>query len=228
MLPARLERFRNTKTYDTLMALPLIAWFGSGGWNDAQNVAVHVRLIRAGAETTVGVLQMIAVTVSALFCAMLIVVLLVRSVPRARADGIWPRLFAVAGTFVGTGFLQLSPVALPLWLQATAVVLIIVASVLGVLVVSWLGRSFSIIPEARVLVTTGPYALVRHPLYGVEVLAITAMLIQFFSAWAVALFLSFVSLQVIRSLYEERVLEQAFPEYRDYQKRTARFLPHLF
>src|ERR1035441_3905339 len=36
------------------------------------------------------------------------------------------------------------------------------ASILGALTLSFLGRSFSVMPEARRLVTTGPYSIVRH------------------------------------------------------------------
>jgi protein-S-isoprenylcysteine O-methyltransferase Ste14 len=43
--------------------------------------------------------------------------------------------------------------------------LIVVGHLLAVYALAWLGRSFSIMAEARRLVTDGPYAVVRHPLY---------------------------------------------------------------
>jgi protein-S-isoprenylcysteine O-methyltransferase Ste14 len=222
-----LKDFRRTKVYDLLVALPLLVWFGRGGWKDAQSLVVHVQQIRAGTETTVGFLQMIAMTGSIVFCSLLVVMLLVRTLPRARANGVLPRVFAVTGTFLGTAFLYLSPVPLTLAWQITAVVLIILAAGLGVVVMTWLGRSFAIMPEARQLVTNGPYRLVRHPLYVVETIGMTAMLIQFFSLAGAALFVAYLAVQVGRALFEERVLGHTFPEYQAYAERTARFIPYI-
>lgn len=224
---ARLEDFRRTKAYDLLVASPLLIWFGRGGWKDAQNLVLHVQQVKAGTETTVGFLQMIAMAGAVLFCALLIVMLLVRTSPRARAGGVLPRVLAIAGTFLGTAFLYLTPVPLPLSLQITAAALIIVAAILAVAVLSWLGRSFAIMAEARQLVTSGPYRFVRHPLYVVETIGMTAMLIQFFSLLGVALFVAYLAAQVGRALFEERVLRQTFPEYQAYAERTARFIPYV-
>lgn len=227
-VPRWFEDFRQTKTYDILIALPLIAWFGRGGWKDAHNLAAHIEQIKAGTETTVGLLQMIAMAGAVLFCGLLIAMLLVRTAPRARAGGVMPRVLAVTGTFLGTAFLYLTPVPLPLSLQVTAVVLIIVAALLGVTVLCWLGKSFAIMPEARQLVTSGPYRLVRHPLYVVETIGMTAMLIQFFSLPGVALFVAYLAIQVGRAIFEEHILARTFPDYASYAARTARFIPFVY
>ena len=52
------------------------------------------------------------------------------------------------------------------------------ASVLAVMTLSFLGRSFSVMPEARRLVTAGPYGFVRHPLYLFELLGVIGILLQ--------------------------------------------------
>lgn len=89
----------------------------------------------------------------------------------------------------------------------------------------YLRRSFSILPEARRLVTGGPYGLSRHPLYlgeGVAAVGITVPTI----GWAGALLLAlFLAAQYIRIRTEERVLEGEFPEYGDYRRRVPRYLP---
>ena len=91
-----------------------------------------------------------------------------------------------------------------------------------------LSRSFSMMPQARKLVTGGPYAYVRHPLYLAEEAAVAAILLQY--AWFAAL--SFLAahgaVQVRRMQLEESVLRNAFPEYAAYAKRTPRLIPGVW
>ncbi len=227
-LPDWLRKFRDTKGYDLLMAVPLIAWFGRGAWLDAVAMAPLLSQWRQGNLIVVQKLQLVAIAASILFCTLLIVMLLIRTVPRARAAGIAPRALAMIGTGLGTGFLYLPPVVLPLWLQITTILLIVIAAVTEIEVLIWLGRSFSVMAEARELVTGGPYKVVRHPLYAAETVGITAMLIQFFSAAGVALTIAYVAAQVGRAVFEERILNETFPGYATYTARTKRFIPFVY
>jgi apolipoprotein N-acyltransferase len=96
----------------------------------------------------------------------------------------------------------------------------------GSALVLWrLGKSFSILPEARKLVTGGPYAYVRHPLYSVEIITILGTALQFAAPWSWIIAVIVVVLLWIRSHFEEQVLEQTFPEYAAYRARTKRFIP---
>jgi len=94
---------------------------------------------------------------------------------------------------------------------------------------AYLRRSFSIIPEARRLVTGGPYALSRHPVYLGEIA--TAIGINLATAgWlsAVAI-VYFVACELLRIRWEERILAQTFPnEYPPYARRVPRYLPNPF
>ncbi|MGC9954184.1 MAG: isoprenylcysteine carboxylmethyltransferase family protein [Rhizomicrobium sp.] len=221
------ERFRSTKTYDTLVALPLIVWFGSGTGRESLTILAHMRRIANGTADLLGVLQMLALIGSVVFSLLLIVMLLLRTAPRARAPGVMPRALAVTGTGLGTAFLYLHPHVLPIWLQAIADIMIFGASVLEIIILLRLGKSFAIMADARELVTSGPYAVVRHPLYVAEEIGILAMLIQFFAPAAIALTLAHITVQVARTVYEERILTATFPEYRAYKARTWRFIPHV-
>ncbi len=91
-----------------------------------------------------------------------------------------------------------------------------------------LGRSFSLMPQARKLVTSGPYAIVRHPLYLVEEAAVAGVLLQY--AWYAALpFLALhLAVQIGRMQLEEKVLRNAFPDYAGYAKRTYRLIPGVW
>jgi protein-S-isoprenylcysteine O-methyltransferase Ste14 len=91
-----------------------------------------------------------------------------------------------------------------------------------------LGRSFSIMAEARRLVTDGPYAIVRHPLYLAEQIAILGAFIQFASPWAVVIVVVQFGCQVQRMRNEESVLLLSFPDYAAYKERTARLIPGLW
>src|SRR6185437_15643215 len=85
----------------------------------------------------------------------------------------------------------------------------------------WLGRSFSLMAEARRLVTGGPYGIVRHPLYIGEQVAILGAAIPVMSPAALVLLALQVGCQLYRMDREEEVLAQAFPEYEAYKAHTA-------
>ena len=92
---------------------------------------------------------------------------------------------------------------------------------------AYLRRSFSIIPEARRLVTGGPYSLSRHPVYLGEI--VTAIGVNLATAgWPGALaVIYFVICELLRIRWEEGVLERAFPnEYPPYAARVPRYVPH--
>jgi protein-S-isoprenylcysteine O-methyltransferase Ste14 len=92
-----------------------------------------------------------------------------------------------------------------------------------------LGRSLSIVAQARNLVRSGPYAIVRHPLYLGELTAVAGLVASGFTWAAVGLFVALVAIQLHRAGQEEQVLAQAFPEYADYRTATpAKVVPGLF
>ena len=84
------------------------------------------------------------------------------------------------------------------------------------------------VAEARGPVGSGPYALVRHPLYLAEQIALLGALITYLSWPAVALFALQSCFQFMRARNEECVLARTFPAYANYLRRTPMLLPHLF
>ena len=83
-------------------------------------------------------------------------------------------------------------------------------------------------PEARRLVTSGLYGVMRHPLYLAEELATLGILLQFLSVWALLLCAAHIAFQLRRMHNEEMLLAQAFTEYEAYRTRTARLLPGVY
>lgn len=89
-------------------------------------------------------------------------------------------------------------------------------SVPGLLLVLWafwsLGGSFSIAPASRLLVTRGPYRLIRHPMYAGELLSLFGLCLGSPSSWNWLVLCVFaVSIQA-RITHEEALLD-GYPRY---------------
>jgi len=162
---------------------------------------------------------------SALFVALAAATTLTRLPPVRKAAGLEPRIAAVLGTFLLTALALLPKQELPPIALGISSLLIIIGMLTSFVVLRWLGRAFSIMAEARRLVTHGPYRFVRHPLYVCEELAVIGTFIQVISPLAIVVFIMHGVFQIRRMLNEETVLEETFPEYADYARRTPRLIP---
>jgi protein-S-isoprenylcysteine O-methyltransferase Ste14 len=168
------------------------------------------------------------------FIATLLVFFLVRMKPVAKAVGIGPRVMALAGTFLPTLMALMPRYEASALVNSASFACIGVSSALSAYGFLHLNRSASIMAEARRLVTSGPYRLVRHPVYLFEELAVVGIALTFVWPPRVAvvaglLFIGHAWCQVRRMQAEERVLEASFPEYGAYKARTPwRVLPGLY
>ena len=82
--------------------------------------------------------------------------------------------------------------------------------------------------EGHELVTTGPYRLVRHPIYTGILTAVLGSTLVAGGFWLV-LFLVAASFFVYSAKTEERLMMQQFPEtYPDYKKRTHALIPFVW
>jgi protein-S-isoprenylcysteine O-methyltransferase Ste14 len=150
---------------------------------------------------------------------------------RLPAKGTDHRLAVVFIAFTGT-FSAMAASFLPGggrhdWLVIPADILATFGLAYAVWGLAYLRRSFSIVPEARRLVTGGPYSFSRHPVYLGEI--ITAVGINLATAgWPSALaVLYFIVCELLRMRWEESVLARAFPnDYPAYAKRVPRYAPN--
>ena len=147
-------------------------------------------------------------------------------------------IIAILGYFVSIVLYMLaipwtswSQIVVPSWLRWLGVV----GAISSVLFVAWihrtLGRQYSAelaIQKDHALVTSGPYARTRHPMYTAFhmfsfSLALTTsnLLVLFFAV------LVTVPFPWIARKEEKMLLETFGEEYREYMRRTGRFFPRI-
>jgi protein-S-isoprenylcysteine O-methyltransferase Ste14 len=161
---------------------------------------------------------------------------LTRQPLRAQLPGWQPQLAGYLGTFLPLVFLQSAQIGFPHWLQGYHDPRLRVVGLgfwmFGLLLSMWtilyLRKAFSLVPQARVLITAGPYQIARHPIYLAYILQYTGMFVAGRMTVPFSLFLVAFSLVTYwRTRLEEQVLTQAFPEYTRYQQMVGRFGPRL-
>lgn len=154
---------------------------------------------------------------------------LIRQPLRAAVRSPHARVAAYGGSFLLLVFLQIARRFYPHWLAPTELVALralgtllwIAGSIWAAYSLWYLRSAFSIEPEARRLITAGPYRVARHPVY-------TGYLAQYLGMWLLLPTLPFgvalcgwFLLVAERIRHEERVLGSAFPEYADYRRRVG-------
>jgi protein-S-isoprenylcysteine O-methyltransferase Ste14 len=172
-------------------------------------------------------LALLAQLCGVLFVGLILYYTLTRLPPRESAAGIMPRLVAIAGTFAMMLLVALPPEPIGPTQRVISTVLVILGTSLSIWCLRQLGRSFSIMATSRELKTGGSYAVVRHPLYGAEVLMILGVILSHGSLLAYGVGFVWLLLQIRRAQYEESVLRQTFPDYEDYARRVPMLIPGL-
>lgn len=118
----------------------------------------------------------------------------------------------------------------PSWVKVAFLVIAIMGLLIAILALLQLRGNLSPFPRPvseGTLIQTGLYKRIRHPVY-------TGLLLFFFgyAIWELSLFKLFIAsllllLFYFKSSYEEKLLVEKFPEYREYKKRSYRFFPFL-
>ncbi len=162
------------------------------------------------------------------FVSLIVLLFLIRRPVIGQHSSLTGGLVALAGTFaltvpVGAKVLEDNTTVL---LLSSAIVLVGVGFSVASLIA--LGRCFGLAPEARGLVTYGTYAWVRHPLYVGETISALGLVVGTASLPMAGVFVVYCGLQYWRTLNEEKALVDVFPEYEEYRRRTARFLPRIY
>jgi len=84
-----------------------------------------------------------------------------------------------------------------------------------------LGKSFSIAPQAKELVTTGLYSRIRNPMYVFLDIMLIGLAVALHMYWLLVVVVVLLVAQTIRGRQEAAVLQQKFGQaYLDYRKET--------
>ena len=158
--------------------------------------------------------------------AWFVVAFLIRRPARASAGRLGPWLLAAGGTFGGLLF---RPAGAHLaWGVAAGLVLQLAGLALAITALVVLGRSFGFAAADRGLVTRGPYAVVRHPVYAAYIVIQAGYVIQSISVRNVAVLVFVTGCNLGRAVAEERVLACS-ADYEAYRRRVRwRLVPGLW
>jgi protein-S-isoprenylcysteine O-methyltransferase Ste14 len=121
----------------------------------------------------------------------------------------------------------------PLWTRPVGAALI-VAAFLG-----WVGvlraNSFAAVTvrlqedRGQRVISSGPYAVVRHPMYAYALLLMIGAPLLLGSPWGLAGLVLFIPLLAARTLGEEAMLMEGLPGYRDYMTKVRfRLVPGVW
>lgn len=145
----------------------------------------------------------------------------------------WPPVLlalAIAGAFIAGRF---APLPWPGLEDAPARVIGVVIGATGIVLIVWAIASLwrhqtTVMPDrtSTALVTTGPYTLLRNPIYLGEVMAMLGAAELTKNVWFIVAALAFAALVTwLQIIPEERHLDARFgQDYRDYKERARRWI----
>jgi len=89
-------------------------------------------------------------------------------------------------------------------------------------------RIYPDLKENAKLVVSGPYKIVRHPMYLAIILTITPLTIEYFSWLRFVVSLIILIDLLFKLNYEEQLLLNNFMNYKTYSKKTYRLFPFIY
>jgi protein-S-isoprenylcysteine O-methyltransferase Ste14 len=222
--PGGAPGYAHSRRWDLIAALPLILFNGLAAIGFAITAAKSLQkpLDLAGG------LQIVSEAGSFVFFLMEAIVVCIRRLPLRKLHALLPRASALLAAYAPFTLLLLPHRALPPPQSIASILLLLAGTFGGIVSLSYLGRSFAILPQARRLVTNGPYHYVRHPIYLFGQLSLIGVGLQFAQPWGLMIAVAGCLLQFPRMAFEEQVLTAAFPDYAAYRTKTAMLVPGLF
>ena len=140
-------------------------------------------------------------------------------------------LMFVAGFVVAGLDFRLGWSVMPTWVTITASVLFLVAYALYAEVMrenAYLSRTIQV-EEGQIVVDTGMYGVVRHPMYAATILLFLMMPLVLGSWYALIVFAFYPAIIIVRLKAEEELLTKELPGYAAYKQRVKhRIIPFVW
>lgn len=217
----------NTNTYKMdigrLMILPIFSFLVVsnivGFYGDAKTL---------GPVGTIKVSTLIHSMLVICFYALVVFLYFIRSSAKLTIKSFAAKIIAVVSSFLPFAIPFMTNPSDNFGILLSANLITIFGMIISLYSMGALGRSFSIVPQVRTLVQTGPYRLIRHPLYLGELISLSGIVLARFSISCMVIFCLITAMQIYRALEEERLLAGTFPEYESYSLKRARFIPGIY
>jgi protein-S-isoprenylcysteine O-methyltransferase Ste14 len=141
-------------------------------------------------------------------------------------------LWLHSASVFGYNYLQSNPIITNPTIEGIGIALCVLGIALMIWARVYLGRNWGTamtLKENPELITKGPYALVRHPIYSGMVVALLGSVLAGGTLWFNLFFIGCIGFAYFSANKEEKILTQQFPnEYPAYKKRTKMLVPFVF
>ena len=157
----------------------------------------------------------------------LIVTMVIRRVPVRITPNPWFWLLAFVATYGTLAISAFAQRGVPLVPSVVTNGLAVASGAVLIYARLSLGRNIGFVPAQRVIVTTGAYRFVRHPIYTGAFMALLAFVLRAYSPLNLAMAATSIVLFMVKSIIEERFLRDD-PEYAAYLRRVRwRWVPGI-
>ena len=92
-------------------------------------------------------------------------------------------------------------------------------------------QTINVLPDVRdnaTLIKSGPYKLIRHPMYTSVLTILLGLLLNDFSILSLLIYSCMVLVLLFKIIVEERMLLIKYPDYKEYSKTTKKLVPFIY